>query len=747
MPDVGGDAQNAELIELLVDRVKNLRPKLLDLSRRNPLISTRLGSRSGSIIRVINELPDILARNLLSGKKMRFVPLPPLGKDPQDEQSREFQSALSEARRTDEVYLEARKTDPDDENAEEQSKKIERALKDRVRQALGMPPHSSAQDITTTQHAKNNGLSPGYDLPFPKEEYKDGRHTDTDIQTLLFQDAMERSLNGILRKCRTWIQETGINVMHAAFGFLEWSEQNSQTTCFAPLILVPVRMDKERSGEGLEFRVNGLDREAETNMVLAEKLLSEFGFKLPEFKGGSIEKYLAEVSKNSPDRLGFKVRRQVVFGVFPSARMAMYHDLDTGNPAFEQSEVIKDLIIGPNNLGASPFADEYKVDEPDIERKVPHLVLDADSSQFSALVDIADRKNLALEGPPGTGKSQTIVNAIAAALAEGKKVLFVAEKMAALEVVRSRLEAVELGEFVLPLQAKCSTREQVIHSIRQRVEMDAHRTADEYEARLNQFRNLRSELAEYTQALSQNFGNSGRTVHDILGKDIATREILNGLPRDIQNVKIDGVEQFSPEKMLSIKEASDRLQQAIETASGVQSHWRGFGLRALNIFLVAEITDLAEAASASYTRLAELFEQLNRFGDEFENTPQTVRELKEALQGIKEADLEENAALIESIQTKDNAELVDQFCDLVQSFRDAMNSASKAVSSPDDEAWGERLTRIISFCDDFGLTSATPEAFDEFLHERGERQQSLTNLVNQLDTRINPRFMPCCGQL
>ena len=199
MADVSGDSRNEELIELLVEKVENLRPKLLDLSRRNPLISTRLGPKSSSIIRVVDELPDILAFNLLNGTKMRFVPLPPLADDPKDEQSREFQSALSEARLTDEVYLEAKTIiDPDDENAEEQSKTIERALKDRVREALGMPPHGSSQDITMAQHAKNNGISPSYDLLLPHEEHEDGRHADTDIQTLLFSDVMERSLNGIL---------------------------------------------------------------------------------------------------------------------------------------------------------------------------------------------------------------------------------------------------------------------------------------------------------------------------------------------------------------------------------------------------------------------------------------------------------------------------------------------------------------------------------------------------------------------
>ena len=738
MAGVGDDAPNEKLIELLVGKVENLRPKLLDLSRRNPLISTRLGPKSGSIIRVVDELPDVLAFNLLNGTKMRFVPLPPLGNDPKDEQSREFQSALSEARLTDEVYLEAQTTiDPDDENAQEQ-------LKDRVREALGMPPHSSTQDITLAQHAKNNGLLPSYDLPLPHQENEDGRHTDTDIQTLLFPDVLERSLNGILTKCRTWIQETGINVMHAAFGFLEWSEPNGQGTCFAPLILAPVQIDKKRSKEGLEFWVNGLGDDAEANMVLAEKLKLDFGFELPEFEGGSIEEYLSEVSENSPANLEFKVRRQVVFGVFPSARMAMYHDLDTSSSAFEQSEVIRDLIIGSNNSEASPFADEYEVDEPDVEKKVPHLVLDADSSQFSSLVDIADGKNLALEGPPGTGKSQTIVNAIASALADGKKVLFIAEKMAALEVVRSRLDAVGLGEFVLPLQAERSTREKVINSIRDRVEMDAHESAYEYEARLNQFKKLRSELAEYTQALSQKFGNSGLTVHGILGTYIATQEVLNGLPRDLQKVEIDEVEQFSWEHLLSINEASERLQTAIEKASGAKPYWRGFGLSALDGFLVDDITDLAETASVSYAELAKQFENLCKVSSEFENTPRAVEELREALEDLEEADLEENAVLIEAIQTKGKADLIDEFCDDIQSFRDAVSNASKAVSSPDDDMWGEHLTKIIGFCQDFGITSASPRAFDELLSEIEGKKNSLTTLADQLKLFMDAA--PACSR-
>ena len=160
MADIDDTPRNEELIRLLIDKVEHLRPKLLDLSRRNPLISARMGPKSRSIIRVVDELPDVLAFNLMNGTEMRFVPLPPVGEDPKDEQSREFQSALNEARLTDEIYLNAQTNiDPDDENLEENSKTIDRALKDRVREALGMAPHASTQDISAAQHARNNDIT------------------------------------------------------------------------------------------------------------------------------------------------------------------------------------------------------------------------------------------------------------------------------------------------------------------------------------------------------------------------------------------------------------------------------------------------------------------------------------------------------------------------------------------------------------------------------------------------------------
>ena len=166
--------------------------------------------------------------------------------------------------------------------------------------------------------------------------------------------------------------------------------------------------------------------------------------------------------------LGMEPRREVLTGIFPSSKIAMYHDINPENPNISENEIIAKLLATAGSSENS-YAEVYDVDPPEITRQVPYLVMDADASQYSALVDVSNGKNLSIEGPPGTGKSQTIVNIIASALADEKKVLFVAEKLTALEVVRSRLQAVGLGEFVLSLQAGRSARENVYESIEERL--------------------------------------------------------------------------------------------------------------------------------------------------------------------------------------------------------------------------------------------------------------------------------------
>ena len=180
-------AQQNALADLVRAKIDSLRPKLLDLSRRNPLVATKLGPRSNSHIRAVDELPDFVFFKLKNEQEMQLIPLPPVEEDPRDEQTEQFRDALTNARITDEAYISAMEAiEKDADDYLDKTREVERALKDRVRAVLGLPPHEQKSSTNLMQHARNNGILPSYELPEPTEAHEDGRHTDDNIQTLLF---------------------------------------------------------------------------------------------------------------------------------------------------------------------------------------------------------------------------------------------------------------------------------------------------------------------------------------------------------------------------------------------------------------------------------------------------------------------------------------------------------------------------------------------------------------------------------
>ncbi|WP_165793869.1 DUF4011 domain-containing protein [Hyphococcus luteus] len=692
-------------------RIEALRPRLLDLTRRNPLISTKLTPRSNSYVRVVDELPDVLAFELSNQQSMRFVPLPSLELDPKDELRPDFRVALAGARRTDEIYLEATKTIQNGgDEAQDEMRRLERELKDRVRERLDLPPRQTGADISLAQHAKLHGISPSYDLPDPSEEHQDGRHRDEDIQTLLLADDLERKMTGITTKCRTWLQETGINVLHAAFGFLEWQDDRSRSSAFAPLVLMPVGITKNKTPEGPEFWVKGLGDAGESNLVLAEMLRNDFGIDLPKFSEGSIEDYLAEVAALKPRNLKWKVRRQATFGVFPSARMAMYHDLDTSKTSFHNQELVKQLLGGADSSEDSPFADEYDVDAPEVEAKISCLVMDADSSQLSVIADIADGRNLAVEGPPGTGKSQTIVNTIASAIAGGKKILFVAEKMAALEVVKSRLESVGLGEFVLPLQAERSTREQVISSVKERMEMGAPRAAPDYESKLAQFKKVRSELTTYIDVISSPYGATGLKVYDVLGRAMWSNDMLRDRPDVFLNPPISDPESFDKIRLETLRHAGDRLDAASNEASQAAEYWRGLDIDSADRFTLEQILALAKGAKDACEAAAREREALQDFNIDPKLQQSGVAAIEGALKEIKSKIGDCDAAFIVRMAKSGVLDEIVRFHEACARYQTIFGKLKKFLTAPSDDMLAERVRRIYALCTQNDISSLDLEA-------------------------------------
>lgn len=726
---------DGQLCEFVGQQIEKLRPKLLDFSRHNPLVATRLTERSASTVRVVDEIPTEVFQRLVSGS-MRLIPLPPLEDDPKDEDTEEFQTALAEARLTDQVYIEQVEQidETSDADAAEQLINIERELKDRLRETLGLPPRPTKVSFSLQQHARINGINPSYDLPHSDEIAENGQHTDDLIQTLLLPDIFQRRLDAIRTKCRTFLQETGIDVLNVTFGFLEWAGTENEKPSFAPLVLMPAKLEKKRTPSGPEFWISG-DETVESNVVLTEKFRLEFAIEFPQYEPGTpIEEYFEAITNAAPPGRRWRVRRQVAVGVFPSARMAMYHDLAPGNWDFGAHEVIRTLFGGSTgNSGAPVYGDDYDVDMPQVEAKVPLLVTEADSSQFSTIADVMDGNSLAVEGPPGTGKSQTIINTIAAALADGKHVLFVAEKAAALDVVRSRLEALGLGEFVLPLIATRSGRDAVIESIRKRVEMSAPADPSQLDEKIEKFREVRAVIGRYVDVIGTPFGETGLTVFDVLGRQIGSREELANWPDELRRHVWPNLARMTDTRLDEICQIAADFDQAERSCEQHAEHWRGIGVRDLNPYRTSEILEAAQQCANAFAHSTSVRTGLEAFGLSAESDEDRLAALQDQLRLVAEDIKIEMAELASRLMPAGALEDVEDFLRHAETARALKTELEGHCAVPLAADLVPRLEKITSLMARIGISEFSVARLVAIVEEREENLRQAETLAGFLD--------------
>lgn len=731
---VENSSKNIEFSKLISNRIETLRPKLLDFTRRNPLISTKFSDRSNSLVRIVDEIPEQLLNSIIEDE-MRIVPLPDLGTDPKDEVGREFQSALAEARLNEEIYLtQLDEIDEQSDDAPDLLAKAERQLKDRLRERLRMPPRQTKNNLSLQQHAKNHGISPYYELFYDHQQHQDGRHTDKDIQTLLLPDVLDRRLNALMAKERTWKEETGIPVLHAAFGFLEWEDSVNSKSQYSPLILIPVQIEKKRSREGQEYWVSSEEGEIQENKILAEKLRLEMGITLPEYCGQGLENYFNEVADQSPKNTLWRVRRWACIGVFPSARMAMYYDLDTNGWDFSSHNVVSKLLGGSNTgHDALPFGDEYEVDEPEIENKVPYLITDADSSQFSTIVDVVDKKNLAVEGPPGTGKSQTIVNTIAASLATGMKVLFVAEKSAALEVVRSRLEAFGVGEFILPLMANRTSKDAIISSIRERIEMVPSSDSSELDHALARFKDSRSKLKSYVDILSSKHGETDFTIHTVLGCGIKNSELINNLPEQIRKSTIPATNRITSDKLHDIRSRCRQIEESYAETQRNHDYWKWIQVPNIDPFKANELLEVSQKVSKAFANAHSQRQSLNAFNIADNVSLDALATIDSAISAAPNTISSQDIQIVRNLNSTHSIDLLKDFLKKAKSWREYEVKLSGFFAIDLDTVSEKDLIKIRDTVQKYDLTSLAVEILDGFLQKRLNDLNSIKRLAKMYD--------------
>ena len=382
----------------------------------------------------------------------------------------------------------------------------------------------------------------------------------------------------------------------------------------------------------------------------------------------------------------------------------MYHDLDTTRPGFSTNDIVGTLLGGTEaNVGATPFSPDYDVDDPEFEEKVPLLVTEADSSQFSTLVDIAGGQNLAVEGPPGTGKSQTIVNAIAAAIANGKKVLFVAEKLAALDVVRARLEHAGLAEFLLPLQATRSSREQVARSINERLSLRNERFPNELATRQAEFREARDSLSEYVALMQTEFGETGMTIHEVLGASLITDDALEGLSWELQAAQLPHVKVLDNRAIERIRVLARDLSSAECALRDHMSDWRGLTLSLVDRFTADDLMRRARETSELYRAANQARARLREVEIADERTHEELHELGQSLESLARDVRKSDVALILNIFCTSDPKrcLADlkTFLDSCDVYRASAAMFSELFEGEPDEALLQSIEKTIEVCE------------------------------------------------
>lgn len=330
---------------------------------------------------------------------------------------------------------------------------------------------------------------------FLSSDFKEGR-----LRTAFSESALQKNLTNLFRAARSSLEETGSNTLFMTLGTLLWVDpKRGNARRLAPLMLLPVDIVKRPGAGGYVIRLR--DDEPLLNITLVELLKREFGINvsgldpLPHDEHGIDTRLVLNTFK---DRiLGMKdwqVIENAALGLFSFSQFLMWSDVRNSEEAMRRSPIVNSLMEGhltwqPEDLDGSEGQEELL------------LPIEADASQRFAIQAAVGGQSFVLHGPPGTGKSQTITAIIANALARGKKVLFVAEKMAALEVVQTRLARLKLAPFCLELHSTKATRNHVLEQIQAATELGSVEANDEYAHKLEEVQRLKRFLDTYARAL------------------------------------------------------------------------------------------------------------------------------------------------------------------------------------------------------------------------------------------------------
>lgn len=461
-----------------------------------------------------------------------------------------------------------------------------------------------------------------FNVPVLEDELTDARgfaarHVDTKLQTRLTEAGLQKRLLDLYHDARTLEEEQGVNILFLALGSLKWIDPtNSENVRFAPLILVPVALDRGNAAERFKLRWRGED--LASNLSLEAFLDRLHGIKLPAFEGGDDFDpigYIRSCAKAVEAKPGWAVAADdIVLGFFSFAKFLMYRDLDPANwpkdAKLSDHDIIRALVSDGFDADVPLIDEDVRIDAHIPPSDMVHIV-DSDSSQTLAVHEVRRGRNLVIQGPPGTGKSQTIANVIGAAVADGKTVLFVAEKMAALEVVKRRLDRTGVGDVCLELHSNKANKRAVLAELSRTWELGTPKGSETgpLNARLIEARDA---LNAHADRLHQTLGSAGYTPYQVIGHLTRLRQ-AGQQPNDI---KLEQPAEWSREDLHNRSTILAELIERVKDIGVPAAHpWRGVGLASA---LPADVDRLVMRVERLIASLSGIVEDNRRIAERLE---------------------------------------------------------------------------------------------------------------------------------
>ena len=368
------------------------------------------------------------------------------------------------------------------------------------------------------------------------EEFDEARFKDQFLETPLTLDKKMKRLLKLAKDARIAEEEQGVNILYLALGFLKWFEDiNSNIEREAPLILLPVELIRNQRTSTYVLRCR--DDDIVTNLPLQERLKLDFGIELPEINDSTEwmpNDYFQSVSNSISSQPRWTIDRDgMQLGFFTFSKHLMWRDLDPENwpdGNLKDSELIQKLMEdGFETEIDSIFNNVESLDQVLDPAEVLHVV-DTDASQAKVIELVRSGQNLVVQGPPGTGKSQTITNILASAAHDGKTVLFVAEKMAALQVVHKRMVNVDLEDLCLELHSKSANKKSFFQELGRT--LSSGRSIPEEPNAPNELREARDELNRLNDLLHGNLNSCDYSPFEVISS------IIGFISRDVEPPKL-----------------------------------------------------------------------------------------------------------------------------------------------------------------------------------------------------------------